>query len=115
MNTDTRPISWIKAALRDFEAFPEGARIEFRRALAVVAAGGHPDIAKPLRGFGSGVLELAIQFRGEALRMVYAVQIGSDIWVVHAFLKKSKSGIRTPRRDVDLVHERLKRLRELLK
>ncbi len=74
-----------------------------------------PDIAKPLAGFGSGVMELALKHRGDAFRVVYALQIAADIWVVHAFQKKSKSGIKTPREDVKLVQERLKRLREMLK
>ncbi len=73
-----------------------------------------PDIAKPLTGFGSGVMELALKHRGDAFRVVYALQIGTDVWVVHAFQKKSESGIKTPKQDTDLIHERLKRLRELL-
>ena len=73
-----------------------------------------PDIAKPLTGFGSGVMELALKHRGDAFRVVYALQIGTDVWVVHAFQKKLKSGIKTPKQDTDLIHERLKRLRELL-
>ena len=52
----TRPVQWIRAARKEFEAFPQGAQIELGRALTVVAEGGHPDIAKPLKGFGSGVL-----------------------------------------------------------
>lgn len=115
MVENTRPISWIKAALRGFEGFPGGAQIELRRALTVVAEGGHPDIAKPLHGLGSGVLELALRFRGDAFRIVYALQLDTDVWVVHAFQKKSKSGIRTPQKEIDLVRDRLKRLKEALK
>ena len=84
-------------------------------ALTVVAGGGMPGMAKPLKGFGSGVLELALRHRGEAYRVVYALQIGADIWVLHAFQKKSKSGIKTPKAEVDLIHERLKRLKEMLR
>src|SRR5579864_9530097 len=54
-----------------------------------------PDIAKPLKGLGSGILELALRHRGDAFRVVYAVQLDGDIWVIHAFQKKSKSGIKT--------------------
>lgn len=111
----TRPISWLKAARKDFEQFPEGARIELARALTVVAEGGHPDIAKPLKGFGSGVFELALRFRTDAFRVVHAVQIGADIWVLHAFQKKSKTGIKTPKAEIDLIDERLKRLKEALR
>lgn len=109
-----RTISWVKAAQRDFERFPDGAQIELRRALAFVSEGGHPEFAKPLKGFGSGILELALRFRGDAYRVVYAVQIGEDVWVLHAFQKKSKAGIKTPQAETDLVHERLKRLKEAL-
>lgn len=114
MVRDTRRISWIKAALRDFESFPDGARLKGLSALTIIAAGGAPDIAKPLTGMGSGVWELAIRERGDAWRVVYALQIDADIWVVHAFQKKSKSGIATPKQDIDLVRERIKRLRTLL-
>ena len=111
---NTREISWIKAARKDFEAFPQGARDNLLDALTVVAEGGHPSIAKPLHGLGAGVLELALKHRGDAYRVVYAVQIGTDIWIVHTFQKKSKSGIATPKTEIDLVHERLKRLKEAL-
>jgi len=112
---DTRPISWIKAARKDFEDFPYDAQLEIRRSLAVVAEGGWPDIAKPLKGFGSGVIELALRSRGDAFRLVYALHLGSDIWVIHAFQKKSKTGIKTPKAEIDLVYARLKRLREILR
>ena len=81
----------------------------------MIAEGGMPNIAKPLTGLGSGVLELVLRHRGDAYRVVYALQIGSDIWIVHAFQKKSTSGIKTPQIELDLVRERLKRLKELLK
>ncbi|MEA3388247.1 type II toxin-antitoxin system RelE/ParE family toxin [Sphingobium sp. CCH11-B1] len=109
-----RTVSWIKAARRDFEAFPARAIDRALDALTVVADGGTPDIAKPLAGLGAGVWELAIKERGDAYRVVYAVQLGDDIWVVHAFQKKSTKGIATPRHEIDLVRERIKRLKEML-
>jgi phage-related protein len=114
MPRDTRPISWIKAARKDFDDFPRGAQIEMGRALTILAEGRMPDIAKPLTGFGAGVMELALRHRGDAFRVVYALRIDADIWVIHAFQKKSKSGIKTPRQGIDLIHERLKRLKERL-
>ena len=60
-------------------------------------------------------MELALRHRGDAFRVVSALQIDDDIWVIHAFQKKSKSGIKTPRQDIDLIRDRLKRLREVLK
>ena len=83
--------------------------------LTVAAEGGKAGIAKPLHGLGSGVLEIALAFRGGAFRVVYAVQLGADVWVVHAFQKKSTQGIKTPRHEIDLVKNRLKQLREMLK
>ena len=112
---DTRPISWIKAARRDFEEFPEGAQMEILNALTIAAEGQKADIAKPMKGLDSGVFEVALAWRGNAYRTVYAVQLGRDIWVVHAFQKKSKTGIKTPKQEIDLIKERIKRLREMLK
>lgn len=112
---ETRPISWVKAALKDFEKFPDGAQLDMARALTIVAEGGFPDIAKPLKGFGPGILELALKHRTDAYRVVYAVQIDDDIWILHAFQKKSKSGIKTPKAEIDLIAERLKRLKESLR
>jgi phage-related protein len=71
--------------------------------------------AKPFHGVEGGVFEIASRFRGDAFRALYAVKIDADIWVIHAFQKKSKSGIKTPRMEVELVHDRLKRLKEALK
>jgi phage-related protein len=83
-------------------------------ALTVAAEGGKSDIAKPLHGLGSGVFEIALPFRGDAFRVVYGLQLADEIWVIHAFQKKSKQGIRTPKREIDLVKDRLQRLKEML-
>jgi phage-related protein len=111
----TRPVSWIKAALKDFEKFPEAARTVCMAALTIAAEGGKADIAKPMQGLGSGVFEIALPFKGDAFRVVYAVQIGDDIWVVHAFQKKSTQGIKTPKHEIELGKDRLKRLKEMLR
>ena len=84
-------------------------------ALAIAAEGGKADIAKPMHGLGSGVFELALPFRGDAFRMIYAVQLAEEIWVIHAFQKKSTQGIKTPKREIDLIKDRLKRLKEMLR
>ena len=115
MTRKTRPVSWIKAALKEFEAFPEGAKSICLAALTIAAEGGKADVAKPMRGLGSGVFEIALPFRGDAFRVVYAVQLAVDIWVVHAFQKKSTQGIKTPSREIDLMKDRLKRLKEMLR
>jgi phage-related protein len=97
MAKSTRPISWIKAARRDFERFPEAAQSICLAALTIAADGGKSDIAKPMKGLGSGVLEAALAHRGDAFRVVYAVQLGDDLWIIHAFQKKSTHGIKTPK------------------
>ena len=110
----TRPISWIKAALKEFEKFPIAAQQRCLTALTIAAEGGKADIAKPLKGVGSGVFEIALAFRGDAFRTIYALQIGSDIWVIHAFQKKSTEGIKTPEREIELIKRRLRELKEML-
>jgi phage-related protein len=110
----TRPISWLKGALRAYQTFPASAQEIAEDALTEIAEGGTPDIAKPLAGLGGGIWELAIRARGDAYRVVYALQLADAIWVIHAFQKKSKSGIATPKQEIDLVRERLKRLKERL-
>jgi phage-related protein len=114
MTRETRPVSWIKAALKEFETFPQGAKTICLAALTIAAEGGKVDIAKPLHGMGSGVFEIALPFRSNAFRVIYAVQLGEEIWVVHAFQKKSTQGIRTPKHEIDLVKDRLRRLKEML-
>src|SRR5579872_3046693 len=114
MTRKTRPVSWIKAALKEFETFPEGARSICLAALTIAAEGGKANIAKPMHGLGSGVFEIALAFRGDAFRVIYVTQLADEIWVVHAFQKKSTHGIKTPKREIDLIADRLKRLKEML-
>jgi len=115
MTPRTRPVSWIKAALKEFEVFPERAWSVCLAALTIAAEGGKADVAKPMHGMGSGVFEIALQFRGEAFPVVYAVQLAAEIWVVHAFQKKSTQGIKTRKREIDLIKDRLKRLKDMLR
>ena len=111
----TRSIRWLKAARKAFEAFPGEVQLEMMRALSVASAGEKADIAKPFKGVDGGVFEIAVKHRGNAFRSIYAVQIGDDVWVVDAFQKKSKSGIKTPQMDVNRIKERIKRLKEALR
>jgi phage-related protein len=111
----SRPVSWIKAALKEFEDFPPGAQEECKIAFGIAAEGGKADIAKPMRGLGSGVFEIALPYKGDAFRVVYAVQLADAIWVVHAFQKKSTRGIKTPKHEIDLIVERIKRLKQMLR
>ncbi len=84
-------------------------------ALQLALLGEKSDIAKPMAGLGSGVFEIALPYFSDAYRAIYAVKIGDDIWVVDAFKKKSKQGIKTPKADIDRIKHRLKLLREQLK
>lgn len=102
-----RSISWLKAARKEFEQFPQPAQRSMLVALTIAALGGKADTAKPFKGVDGGVFEIAVRHRGDAFRAIYAVQIGEDVWVVDAFQKKSKS-IATPQMDVDRIKERLK-------
>jgi phage-related protein len=86
-----------------------------RRGLTIIAEGGKPDKAKPLKGIDGGVFEIALPHRGEAYRVIYAIQIEDAVWVIHAFQKKSKTGIKTPQKEIDLIKDRLKRIKEALK
>jgi phage-related protein len=112
---NTRNVSWVRAARRDFEDFPEDVQSDMLDALTIAAEGGKSDKAKPFKGVDGGVFEIALRYRSDAFRALYAVKIDVDIWVIHAFQKKSKSGIKTPQMEVDLVRDRLKRLKEALK
>jgi phage-related protein len=70
----TRPISWITAARKDFERFPLPAQSIYLAALTIAAEGGMADVAKPYKGLGSGIFEIALPWRGDAFRVVYAVK-----------------------------------------
>ena len=111
MNRDTRPVGWIKAARKAFESFPAAVQDRVNTALTIAAEGGKADVAKPLKGFGPGVLEIAVRHRTDAWRVVYVTEVAGRLWVIHAFRKKSKTGIRTPKADIDLIRGRLARLR----
>ena len=85
------------------------------RALTIAAEGSKSDIAKPMKGLGPGVYEIALAYRSDAYRTIYAVKLGEDIWVVHAFQKKSTKGTKTPKREVDLIRSRIRQLKEQLR
>ena len=97
--------------MKDFNGFPEDVRRRMLLALDAVAFGGFPDLAKPLKGFSEGVFELALPYRGNAWRTIYALKIDDDVWVIHAFQKKSSQGIKTQKQDIELLQNRLKLLK----
>lgn len=102
------PLYWEGSSKEDFKEFPIPVQKDMGVALFVVQLGRTPESAKPWKGLGSGVYELVEYHRGDTFRAVYTVRIGDAVHVLHAFQKKSKSGIATPRPDVDLIEKRLK-------
>ena len=102
-----RPLRWIASSRRDFGEFPSRVLETFGHRLFLAQTGLHPPSAKPLKGLGSGVVELLEEFDGDAYRAVYTVRFVSAVYVLHAFKKKSKRGMATPQSDVELIKRRL--------
>ena len=105
----SKPLKWVGSAKRDLDGMPEDVQDVFGHAIDLAQAGGkHPD-AKALSGFGSAaVLEVVEDFRSDTFRAVYTVKFAGWVYVLHCFQKKSKSGIKTPKEDLDLIKARLK-------
>lgn len=114
MKRGLRPISWVKTARKAFDEFPVRAQERMLQALDLAAQGEKAGIAKSMKGLGSGIYEIALRHRTDAYRVVYAVQFADDLWVIHAFQKKAQKGIATSQRDVDLIKDRIKRLKRQL-
>ena len=105
---EEKPLHWVGSSKRELLDFPEPVVRRFGFALGAVQFGARPASAKPWKGVGPGVAELVEQDAAGTYRVVYVVRFRKAIYVLHAFQKKSPSGIRTARRDVELVAERLK-------
>lgn len=104
-----KPLDWIGSSKRDLKALPDEVIDVFGYALYLAQIGQMHEQAKPLRGFGAaGVLEIVEDWRGDAYRAVYTVRFAQRVFVLHVFQKKSKSGIKTPKMELDLIRERLK-------
>lgn len=108
MADERKLLYWEGSARKDFKAFPIPVQKDLGVALFVVQLGGMPASAKPWKGLGSGVYELCDDHRGDTFRAVYTVRVGDAVHVLHAFQKKSKSGIATPHPDIELIERRLK-------
>ena len=106
-----KPLHWVGSARRDLIGFPALVVDAFGYALGVVQLGGVPPSAKPWKGEGAGVFELVEDYRGDTWRVAYTVRFEKAIYVLHCFQKKSPSGKRTSRGDVELISERLKAAR----
>ncbi|PUE47555.1 addiction module toxin RelE [Limnohabitans sp. 2KL-1] len=104
-----KPIKWVSSAKRDLDAMPEDVKDVFGHAIDLAQAGGKHQDAKVMTGFGSaGVLEVVEDHQGDTFRAVYTVKFAGWVYVLHCFQKKSKSGIATPKPDMDLINIRLK-------
>jgi phage-related protein len=103
-----RPLLWIGSSRRDYQDFPGEVQDAFGFALYLAQVGLYPPAAKLLKGFGSGTVELVEDFDGDTYRAVYTVRFAECVYVLHAFKKKSKQGIKTPQSDLDLIRRRLR-------
>jgi phage-related protein len=103
-----RSLVWMGDSLDNLREFPPEVRTAVGYALQLVQAGETPMSAKPFKGVASGVYEIVKRYDTDTYRAVYAVKIGERIYILHAFQKKSKQGIKTPQSDVDLIKQRYK-------
>lgn len=103
-----KPLHWVASAKRDLLGFDEQVVDDIGYALGVVQLGGIPPNCKAWKGEGAGVFEVVEDHRGDTYRAVYTVRFVQAIYVLHCFQKKSPSGIRTAKTDIDLIHARLK-------
>ncbi len=109
-NERQKPLFWVGSSLADLKDFPDEVQNVVGYALDKAQQGGKSPIAKPLKGFsGAGVLEVVDDFDGDTFRTVYTVRFSHVVYVLHAFQKKSHTGIATPKHDIELVKTRLKR------
>jgi len=108
-----KPVVWIGGTRADLASFPEDVKDAIGYALYIAQRGGKHANAKPLRGFGgAGILEIVEDHAGNTYRAVYTVRLAGRIYALHAFQKKSKAGIKTPKPETDLIQSRLKRAEE---
>ena len=104
-----KALHWVGSAKKDYLDFPAEVQSEMGYALGLAQLGSKHPHAKPWKGEGPGVLEIVEDHRGDTYRAVYTVRFAAAVYVLHAFQKKSKAGIKTPQEDVKLIAERLKR------
>ncbi len=106
-----RELKFIGSALKDLKQFPGKVKREVGFDLDMVQNGETPASAKPLTGL-SGVMELVERYSRDTYRAVYVTHIGSVVYVLHCFKKKSKQGIKTPKGEIDLIRQRLQQVQE---
>lgn len=104
---EPKPVEWVASSKDDLKTFPVEVLDRVGFALYQAQTGMKHRDAKPLRGLGSGVLEVVARHDGNTFRAVYTVRFEAAIYVLHAFQKKAKKGAATPKREIDLVKRRL--------
>ncbi len=111
----SKDVEFLGDSLERLKKFPEKSRIKMGYAIRVAQEGGKVIYAKPLKGLGGGatVIEICEDNDGETYRVMYTVKIGKKVYVLHAFQKKSKKGIETPKSDIKIINDRLNRAKEL--
>jgi phage-related protein len=103
-----RPLVWMGSSRSDLRDFPRQVRRDIGQALYTAQQGGIDPAAKPLKGFGSGsVVEVVADHKGDTWQAVYTVRFAEAVYVLHAFQKKSKRGIGSPKHELDLIQRRL--------
>jgi phage-related protein len=108
-----KPLDFIGSAREDLKEFPDEVKQDIGYALFEAQKGQKSEAAKPLKGFGgAGVLEIIERFDGDTYRAVYTVKFREVVYVLHCFQKKSKSGIKTPQQDIEVIQRRLKAAEE---
>jgi len=111
-----KPVIWVGSSRKDLREFPESVRDHMGYALYVAQRGGKHRDAKALSGFGgAGVVEIVTDYRSDTFRAVYTLRYAGTVYVLHAFQKKSKTGRATPRRDNELIKQRLREAEQIAK
>jgi phage-related protein len=111
-----KPVLWVGSSRKDLREFPDAVQDHMGYALYVAQQGGKHRDAKPLTGFGgAGVVEVVKDYRGDTFRAVYTLRYAGAVYVLHAFQKKSKTGRETPRRDMELIKQRLREAERIAK
>jgi phage-related protein len=113
MTKSPKPVVWLGDTLETLRTCPQDVQDEIGYALYLAQLGEKYADTKPLKGLGPGVLEVIADHRGDTYRAVYTVRFAERVYVLHVFQKKSKKGIATPKAEIDLVRQRLKRATEL--
>lgn len=111
-----KPVIWVGSSRQDLRSFPDPVEDHMGYALYVAQRGGRHRDTKTLRGFGgAGVVEVITDFRGDTFRAVYTIRYAGEVYVLHAFQKKSKTGRETPKQDMELIEQRLREAEQIAK